>query len=402
MRTHWPFVVAVLALLAGSATPAAADASCRAGQSFGGWLADFRAEAAGRGVSARALAALDGIAPDERVLALDRRQPSLSLSFLDFADRLISADRLRRGQAALARHAQIFARIERDFGVPGPVLAAFWGLETDFGGFTGDFAAIRSLATLAYDCRRPDQFRAELTAALMIIDRGDLRPDQMKGAWAGELGQVQFAPTNYLRYAVDYDGDGRRDLVGSVPDALASAANYLRHLGWRAGEPWLEEVRAAESVPWAEAARETFQPRAFWARAGVSRADGSPLPADNLPAALLLPMGRHGPAFLGSRNFLLFWEWNQSSNYSLAAAYFATRLAGAPPMRRGSAPPILPAAEMAELQQRLNRLGYDAGMADGRLGEITRAAVKRAQAAFGLPPDGYPTAELLQRLRQAR
>jgi len=399
MRT---LLFAILAALALAAGPASADDSCRAGQSFASWLAELRAEAAARGISQRALAALDGLAPDERVLGLDRRQPSLSLSFLDFADRVISADRLRRGQAALARDARTFARIERDFGVPGPVVAAFWGLETDFGGFTGDFSSLRSLATLAYDCRRPDQFRGELMAALMILDRGDLRPAEMKGAWAGELGQVQFAPSNYLRYAVDYDGDGRRDLVGSVPDALASAANYLRHLGWRAGEPWLEEVRVGETVPWAEAARENFRPRSFWARAGVSRADGSALPAEALPAALILPMGRHGPAFLGTRNFLLFWEWNQSSNYSLAAAYFATRLAGAPPLRRGDASPILAAAKMRELQERLNRAGYDAGLADGRLGEITRAAVKRAQAAFGLAPDGYPTAELLDRLRQGR
>jgi lytic murein transglycosylase len=402
MRAIQILTAAALALLSAAlaAGPAAADTSCRAGQSFAGWLGEFRAEAAARGISQRALAALDGVRIDERVLNLDRRQPSLSQSFLDFADRTVSADRLRRGQAALQRHGATFARIERDFGVPGPVLAAFWGLETDFGGFTGDFSALRSLATLAYDCRRPDRFRTELTAALMILDRGDLRPDQMKGAWAGELGQVQFVPTNYWRYAVDYDGDGRRDLVGSVPDALASAANYLRHLGWRAGEPWLEEVRVADTVPWAEAARETFHPRSFWARAGVRRADGSALPADSLPAALILPMGRHGPAFLGYRNFLLFWEWNQSSNYSLAAAYFATRLAGAPPMRRGNAPAILAAAEMAELQERLNRAGYNAGIVDGRLGEITRAAVKRAQAAHGLPADGYPTAELLARLRR--
>ncbi|HEX2255915.1 MAG TPA: lytic murein transglycosylase, partial [Afifellaceae bacterium] len=242
MRPCLVWIVAGVAFAVSAAGPALAQSSCRS-QSFQAWLADFRAEAAGRGISGRALAALDGVAPDERVLGLDRRQPSLSQSFLDFAERIISADRLRRGQAALGRHAQIFARIERDFGVPAPVIAAFWGLETDFGGFTGDFSSIRSLATLAHDCRRPDQFRTELLAALMILDRGDLRPEQMKGAWAGELGQVQFAPTNYLRYAVDYDGDGRRDLVGSVPDALASAANYLRHLGWRAGEPWLEEVR---------------------------------------------------------------------------------------------------------------------------------------------------------------
>ena len=236
---------------------------------------------------------------------------------------------------------QTFAAIERDFGVPGPVIVAFWGLETDYGAFTGDYSSLRSLATLAYDCRRPDVFRVELIDALRLIESGDLTPEEMTGAWAGELGQVQFTPSNYLKYAVDYDGDRRRDLVGNIPDALASTANYLKAIGWRGGEPWLEEVRVSDTVPWQEAARANLKPRSFWAAAGVTRADGSPLPSDALPAALLLPMGRLGPAFLGYRNFLIFWEWNQSSNYSLAAAYFATRLGGAPRLAAGNAPPIL-------------------------------------------------------------
>jgi len=390
-----------VALATSAVAPALADTSCRGGQSFASWLADLRRDAARQDVSDQAVAALDGIAYDERVLKQDRGQPSLSQSFLDFAGRVVSSDRLQRGRALLEKHARTFARIERDYGVPGPVIVAFWGLETDFGGYMGEFSSLRSLATLAYDCRRPDYFRAELIDALKIVDRGDIRPTDMRGAWAGELGQVQFTPSNYLKYAVDYDGDGRRDLVGSVPDALASTANYLNSLGWRRGEPWLEEVRVGENVPWQESARAIRQPRAFWAAFGITRADGSSLPADRVPAALILPMGRLGPAFLAYENFAIYWEWNQSSNYSLAAAYFATRLAGAPPMRKGEAPAILPAAEMRELQERLNRAGFDAGTPDGRLGETTRAGVKRAQLRFGLPPDGYPTRELLQKLRQA-
>jgi lytic murein transglycosylase len=285
--------------------------------------------------------------------------------------------------------------------VPGPVIAAFWGLETDYGAFMGDFSSLRSLATLAYDCRRPEHFRAELMDALRLLESGDLTLDEMTGAWAGELGQVQFTPSNYVKHAVDYDGDGRRDLVGSVPDALASTANYLKSIGWRGGEPWLEEVRVGEGVPWQEAARGNLQPRSFWAAVGVTRADGSALPVDDVPAALLLPMGRLGPAFLGYRNFAIYWDWNQSSNYSLAAAYFATRLGGAPRLDRGNAPEILPPDQMREVQERLNALDYEAGEPDGRLGEITRAAVKRAQMKFALPPDGYPTRELLQLLRKA-
>ena len=384
------------------ANPALADTSCRGGQDFDNWLDGVREEAGRAGISSRALSALDGITLDARVLKQDRGQPSLSQSFLEFADRILSADRFRRGRAMLERHSETLARIERDYGVPSAIIVAFWGLETDYGGFLGEFSSLRSLATLAYDCRRPDDFGAQLIDALRILDRGDLAPAEMRGAWAGELGQVQFTPSNYLRYAVDYDGDGRRNLVGSVPDALASAASYLRSLGWRPGGPWLEEVRVADAVPWQEAARAIRQPRSFWAAVGVSRADGSALPADSVPAALILPMGRLGPAFLAYENFGIYWEWNQSSNYSLAAAYFATRLAGAPQMNRGKAPAILSAAEMQEVQERLNAMGHAAGDPDGRLGELTRAGVKQAQFAFDLPPDGYPTRELLQKLRGAK
>jgi lytic murein transglycosylase len=307
--------VALAALLFSFAGAVRADTSCRGGESFEGWLGEFRELAAGQGVSRGTLDALNGLTPDERVLNQDRGQPSLSQSFLEFADRVISADRLERGRALLAKHAEIFNRIERDYGVPGAVIVAFWGLETDYGAFTGDYSSLRSLATLAYDCRRPEFFAEELVAALKVVDRGDIAPEAMRGAWAGELGQVQFTPTNYLKHAVDYDGDGRRDLVDDVPDALASTANYLKFLGWRADEPWLEEVRVFDSVPWQEAARAIRHPRSFWAAVGVTRADGSALPADAAPAALILPMGRLGPSFLAYDNLGLFWEWNQSSNY---------------------------------------------------------------------------------------
>ena len=252
---------AVAALLVAClARPAVADTSCRGGQSFGDWLAGVKQDAAREGISAGAVAALDGLTYDERVFGQDRGQPTLSQSFLEFAGRVVSADRLSRGRSLLQKHADTFRRIERQYGVPGPVIVAFWGLETDYGGYMGNFSSLRSLATLAYDCRRPELFRAELMDALRIVDRGDIAPAQMKGAWAGELGQVQFTPSNYLKYAVDFDGDGRRDLVGSVPDALASTANYLKSLGWR-GDAWLEEVRVADTVPWQEAARATKHPR---------------------------------------------------------------------------------------------------------------------------------------------
>jgi lytic murein transglycosylase len=399
MMRGYRLTLLVVLMLAGPTGFAAADTSCRGGQTFDAWLADFRSEAAGKGISERALSALDAVGYDERVFRQDRGQTGLSQSFLDFADRAVTAERLSRGRTLLQEYSSTFARVEREYGVPAPVILALWALETDYGGFLGNFPILTSLATLAYDCRRPDLFRAELLAALGILDGGDLRASQLKGSWAGAVGHLQFTPTTYLNNAVDGDGDGRRDLVGSVPDALASAGKYIRSLGWRAGEPWLEEVRVADTAPWQEAAREIFRKRSFWAAAGVIRADGSALPADGMEAALILPMGRLGPAFLAYRNFLVFWEWNNSSNYILSVAYLATRIGGAPRMDRGNAPPILSSDAMREVQERLNAMGFDAGTPDGRLGETTRRGVKQAQLKFGLPADGYPTSELLQRLR---
>jgi len=379
----------------------AASAECRRGEPFGEWLGRVRADAAAAGVSQKTLAALDGLKPNPKILGSDRAQTTLSQSFLDYAGRLASDARLKRGREMLKKHARALARVERAYGVPAPVVVAFWGLESDYGGYMGEADVLRALATLGHDCRRGDAFRDELIAALRIIDRGDLSRADMVGSWAGAIGQTQFVPTTYLEHAVDGDGDGRRDLVNSVPDVLASTAAYVRAEGWRPGEPWITEVRVPEGFPYHEAGRTIRHPRRFFAGQGVRQADGSPLPADDLDSGLQLPMGRFGPAFLLYPNFEVFWEYNNSSNYALSAAYLASRLAGAPALRRGDPPPILSATEMKEIQERLNALGLDAGKPDGRLGEATRTAVRAAQSRFGLPADGYPDKALLKRLRQA-
>jgi hypothetical protein len=225
----------------------------------------------------------------------------------------------------------------------------------------------------------------------------------MVGAWAGELGQTQFLPSHYLKHAIDYDGDGRRNLITSVPDVIASSASFLAHLGWKRGEPWLEEVRVPGNLAWDQADLAIQHPRSKWAADGVKRADGRPLPADNMPASLLLPMGRFGPAFLGYDNFQVFLKWNQSLTYCLTAAYLATRLAGAPPMYRGSqqAPDLTP-EQAKELQTLLAKQGYEVGEIDGKIGAATRASVKAAQMKLGLPADSYPTLELIDRLRAQR
>ena len=388
---------AVIAGLLGAAGTAAAQ--CPGAGGFPAWLDGFKREAAVAGVSAGTLTALDGVRYDEKVVAADRRQGVFSQSFLEFAGRMVADYRMSQGRQLLKKHADIFARIERDFGVPGPVIVAFWGLETDFGANLGDFRTLQSLATLAYDCRRPDMFRAELIAALKLLDRGDLAPQDMKGAWAGEVGQMQFVPTYYLELAVDYDGDGRRNLVRSVPDVLASSANLLKHHGWQAGEAWLEEVRVPADMPWPEADLAIKHPRSQWAEWGVARADGSALPADGLAASLLLPMGRLGPAFLAYRNFDVYTQWNQSLVYAITAAYYATRLAGAPPVTRGGAE-APSREEIKEAQQRLQALGYDVGKVDGIVGAQTRAAVKAVQMQLGMPADSYPDPTFLAALQR--
>jgi len=211
------------------------------GGDFDGWLADFKHEAAAQGVSQRTIAsALDGVAPDPAVISRDHGQRVFSQSFEQFSGRMISADRMSKGTALLRQHAATFARIERQFGVPGPVLVAIWGLETDYGVNQGRFSIVRSVATLAHDCRRAEKFRGELLDVLRIIDRGDMTASELRGDWAGEIGQTQFLPSSYLRFAVDFDGNGKRDLIRSVPDAMASTANYLKSHGWRPSEPWGE------------------------------------------------------------------------------------------------------------------------------------------------------------------
>ena len=397
--SKWCVAAAVLAL-ALLAQPALA-ATCRNTGNFERWLDAFKREAAAKGVSPQAIAAASpGMVYDQRIINIDRGQRIFQQNFLQFSDNMISKYRLQHGAALIKKYALVFAREEREFGVPAPVIVAFWGLESDFGSNMGNYPALKSLATLDYDCRRPDMFRDHLLGALRLIQRGDLTPAEMIGSWAGEIGQTQFMPSEYMQFAVDYDGDGRRNLIRSVPDVIGSTGKYLVHLGWRRGEPWLQEVRVPANLAWDQADLSIQHPRSQWVRWGVMAAHGKALPADGLKASLVLPMGRHGPAFLAYPSFQAYLGWNQSLVYSLTAAYYATRLAGAPPVQRGQGPiPSLSAAQMVELQRLLVKHGYNVGEVDGKLGLATRSAVRQAQMKAGLPADSYPTAELIERLR---
>ncbi|SRR6266545_2701555 len=394
--------ITLAALTAVAISTSALAVPCRNNTgSFERWLDGFKQEAATQGISPATIsAALEGMVFDQAIINRDHGQGVFQQTFLQFSDRMVSRDRLQQGARLMQKHAGLFASIEQKYGVPPPVLVSFWGLESDFGTNNGKYPILRAVTSLAYDCRRPEFFRAQLIDALRIIERGDLRPSEMIGDWAGELGGMQFTPSDYYKYGVDFDGDGRRDLVHSVPDMLASAANFLVGLGWRRGEPWLQEVRIPAELPWEQADLAVKHPRSQWARWGVTLPDGRPLPADNMPASLLLLMGRFGPAFLAYPNFQAYLGWNQALVYATTAAYLATRIAGAPPIHRGNGAVVaLPAPQILELQQLLAKHGYEVGKFDGKLGLTTRASIRQAQLKLGLPADSYPTVELINRLR---
>lgn len=387
----------LLFLSACMATPVMAD--CTPSQDFPSWLKAFKAEAVSAGLKPAVLdAALDGMTPDLSVIQRDRSQQTFALDFLSFAAKKVVPYRLNRGRDLLKKNAALFKRIEQQFGVPGEVLTAFWGLETDFGENTGDMPTLRSLATLAWDCRRPELFRGELRAALQLVQKGDLMPAKMRGAWAGELGQLQLLASRYDQYAIDFDGDGKRDLIRSHADALASAASMLKNAGWRAGEPWLKEVKVPAQMDWFNARLDNKLSLSEWGSQGVTTVDGGKISGTGV-AALLLPMGRNGPAFLAFPNFDVFLAWNESTVYSTTAAYFATRLAGEKPLRAGNAPVAsLSSAQIKRLQALLKGRGLPISKVDGIIGEETRNAVRKVQQELKLPADGYPDAALLGRL----
>ena len=381
---------------------AAEAATCgNSAKGFDGFLKQFRKEAAAAGVSARGLSLLDGVQYQPAIIKKDRSQSVFSLNFLDFQARMVSDYRIKEGRAILQRNKQLFDKIQKQYGVPGAVLVAFWAFETDFGKVLGDFETIPSLATLAWDCRRPDKFREQLLGALRLYDNGDLEREDMRGAWAGEIGLTQFLPKEYFENAVDFDGDGHRNLRRSVPDAMASSAALLVKHGWQANQPFIEEVTVPKELPWDQADIAIQHPRSQWVKWGVTGVDGK-LKADKFPASLLLPMGKDGPAFLAYDNFTTaYLKWNESLVYSLTAGYLANRIAGDGPFYPGRAPvQSLSYDQIKQLQTILEGKGYDVGTVDGKLGKATRDAVKQEQIKMGWPADSYPTVPFLEKLQQ--
>jgi lytic murein transglycosylase len=383
-------------------TSTAHAASCgNTAKGFDGFIKQMKREADAAGVSPQSVAVLNDIRYDASIIKKDRAQNIFAQDFLTFQGRMATAARIKQGAANIAKYKNIFDAVEKKYGVPAPVITAFWALETDFGGFMGDSPTIQSIATLGWDCRRPEKFRPQLTAALQLLDAGDMRYDEMRGAWAGEIGQTQFMAYDYNESAVDFDGDGKRDLRGSIPDVLASTANLLRKHGWQPGQPWIQEVKVPADLPWDQADIAIQHPRKQWAQWGVKSVSGKPIKADGFQASLLLPMGKDGPAFLAYDNFTTsYLKWNESLVYSTTAAYLATRIAGATPVSRGNAV-VKPMSydQIVALQDIFTGQGYDVGKSDGKIGKGTRAAVKAEQVKAGLPADSYPTPELLSRLQ---
>ncbi len=377
-------------------TPSGAFAQACGGP-WGEFLNGVRQEAVAAGVPVDAANAVIAAARQSAdVLKRDRSQSVFRQSFLKFSGRAVSGDRLRRGAQMRQKHSAVFDRAQREFGVPPEVILAFWAMETDYGAVMGNFSTISALATLAHDCRRPALFRPQLIAAMALVGRGELALTET-GAWAGEIGHVQMLPGDILARGMDGDGDGRVQIKTSAPDAIMSAAKMLEFHGWRAGEPWLMEVTAPESLDWSQTGLAAVRSVADWRAMGVAARAGS-LP--QLDAALIAPQGRKGPKFLAFHNFTkVYLEWNKSLVNTTTAAYLATRLGGAAPYLKGQTDPAFSGDEMIALQQRLQAKGHDVGKVDGILGAKTRAAVHAEQMRAGLPADGWPTRKLLSGLK---
>ncbi|MBS0446442.1 MAG: lytic murein transglycosylase [Proteobacteria bacterium] len=368
---------------------------------FADWIAAFRAAARAQGIDDATLAAaFDSVLYLPRVIELDRAQPEFVRPVWAYLDSAVSKQRVAAGRERMQQ-----VRVEADaaaarYGVPPSILVAIWGIESNYGSNYGDIPTIDALATLTFDGRREAWARGELMTALRILQSGDIDRAHMLGSWAGAMGQTQFLPSNFVAYAVDADGDGRRDIWGSMADVLASTANLLARSGWRAGEPWGGEVRLPDGFDLARADGTTLQGSAQWAAEGVRAVDGGALP-ECADAALLLPAGRRGPAFLIGANFRAILRYNNSTSYALAVALLAQRLTDGPGVQAAWPRDLVPLgrSQLLALQTALNARGYDSGTPDGLLGPATRAALRSYQRSAGLPPDGYPTLDLLERLQ---
>jgi len=384
-----------------TAPPSPADEAAPS-SAFAQWVSDFRAGARTEGISEATLrSAFDDVRYLPRVIELDRSQPEFTRTVWDYLDNTVTPQRVAAGQDKLLQFRSEADAAAARYGVPPAIVIAIWGMESNYGSNYGSTPTIDALATLGFEGRRAEWARAELLAALKILDKGDIPRDRMVGSWAGAMGQTQFMPSNFLAYAVDADGDGRRDIWDSMADVMASTANFLSRAGWQADKPWGVEVRLPAGFDFGRADTAVRQSSAQWAAEGVRTVDGQPLPAFD-ESAILLPAGARGPAFLVGPNFRAILRYNNSTSYALAVGLLAQRLNGGAGVQ-ASWPRDLVAlsrSQLLELQTALNQRGFASGTPDGVMGPATRDGLRRYQRSVGLPADGYPSAELLQRLQQ--
>jgi len=368
-------------------------------ENFSSWLEELRQEARTKGISEPTLhEALDNLEPIPRVIELDKKQPEFTQTFWRYLDARVSEKRIERGRILLETHKELFSTIEQQYGVQPRFLVAFWGLETNFGDYLGSFSVIGSLATLAYDPRRSDFFRSELLAALSIIDDGHISAPNMLGSWAGAMGQPQFMPSTFVSFAVDGNGDGRKDIWHSLPDVFASAANFLSKSGWQGDKTWGREVKIPSDFDLELTGKKVKKSLTAWQILGVRRITGQDLPNVNIEGSIILPAGHAGPAFLVYSNFHTILRWNRSDFYAIAVGHLADRIIGRRALlsARPASEQPLSRNQVEKIQELLVAHGYDPGPADGVIGSQTRQAIKEFQRSAKLPADGYPTPKLLE------
>ena len=390
--------------LAQAGTPATVQTQTTAPvENFRQCLADLQQQARDAGLGERTVSeVLPTLKRQSRVLELDQQQPEFVQTLADYLKRRVSQQRVKRGRELYAEYRPFLDQLTRRYGVPGRYLVAFWGLETNYGSYLGKMPSLDSLATLACDPRRSTYFAGELLQALRVMERESLEPAAMTGSWAGAMGHTQFMPSSYLLHAVDGDGDGRSDLWHSERDALASAANFLHWLGWQQAERWGREVQLPDDFPYRLALQNEVRTVAEWGELGIRRANGAALPLADIPATVLLPTGREGPAFLIYANFRVVMQWNQSESYALAVGLLADRIVGAGGLYRS--PPDhepMDRAKVTRMQTLLVQAGHDVGSIDGLFGPATRLALSEFQHANGMVADGFPDPASLNRLESA-
>src|SRR5262245_10155904 len=371
---------------------------------FQACLQNIKADALKQGVPANvADRAFHGLTPDQKILDLDSRQPEFTLTYAKYVGSAVSADRIAKGQQRLAQNRALLDAIQSEYGVPPQYIMAFWGMETNYGAFMGDFQVVRSVATLACMTKRQAFFSNETVQALRILVMDRMTREQLRGSWAGAMGNMQFMPSTFMKWGVDRDGNGRIDLWNSLPDSFASAANYLRGVGFKPGLPSSEEVFLPQGFPLDQADSSIEKPVRAWAAMGVKKAGGAPLPNVDDPSAIILPAGWRGPAFILYPNFKAVMNWNRSTLYALAIGILARQIAGGPGVMQAAPSDDEPLSRstIIDLQTRLAKLGLYTDETDGLVGPKTRSAVRVFQKQVGLPADGHPTPEVVRRLQQA-